>query len=368
MQRAALIASETLWAGGHPPDHPLRPERLRDTWEMLHAYRAFEGSHTQIVPPRMATFEELATVHTERYLDAVRRLSNGDHTVKGSRFGFGSGDNPVFSGMWESEGLKVGAALVGAELLLCGAADVVFSFAGGLHHAGRNYASGFCVFGDGAAAIHKLVAAGWRVAYIDIDAHHGDGVQNAFYEDDRVLTISFHESGRYLFPGTGFTRDLGRGRGEGYSVNVPLQPYTDDAVFLWAFEQVVPPLVERFQPDVVVAQLGVDAHWRDPLTHLALTTHGLEALFKGIQQLGYPWLAVGGGGYDRRVVPRAWTLAWGVMSKQTFDDQLPAAVADGHDPPLLRDEATVMMPSQVREEIMAATIATVKELKAALKF
>ncbi len=368
MPRATLIGDESLWAVGHPPDHPLRPERLRDTWEMLHAYHAFDGENTQIVPPRMATFEELATVHTERYLDAVRRLSSGDRTVKGSRFGFGSGDNPVFSGMWESEGLKVGAALVGAELLLNDAADVVFSFAGGLHHAGRSFASGFCVFGDGAAAIHKLVAAGRRVAYVDIDAHHGDGVQRAFYEDDRVLTISFHESGRYLFPGTGFTRELGRGRGEGYSVNVPLPPYADDEVFLWAFEQVVPPLVGRFQPDVVVAQLGVDAHWRDPLTHLALTTHGLEALFRGIQQLGRPWLAVGGGGYDRRVVPRAWTLAWGVMSGQTFDNQLPAAVAGGYNPALLHDEASVRLPSQEREGIVADTAATVKELKTALKF
>lgn len=368
MQRAVLIGSELSWAAGHPPDHPLRPERLRDTWEMLHAYDAFNRANTQIVPPRLATFEELATVHTERYLEAVRRLSDGDLTVRGSKFGFGSGDNPVFSGMWESEGLKVGAALVGAELLLAGKVDVAFSFTGGLHHAGRNYASGFCVFGDGAAAIHKMVAAGWRVAYIDIDAHHGDGVQNAFYEDDRVLTISFHESGRYLFPGTGYTRDVGRGRGEGFSVNVPLQPYIDDEVFLWAFEQVVPPLVERFQPDVVVAQLGVDAHWRDPLTHLLLTTHGFEALFKGINQLGFPWLAVGGGGYDRRVVPRAWTLAWAVMSDQTFDNRLPAAVAEGHDPPLLHDEATVRLPIKEREEIVAATAATVKELKMALKF
>lgn len=368
MQRAALIGSEASWAGGHPSDHPLRPERLRDTWEMLHAYSAFEGANTQIVPPRLPTFEELATVHTEPYLNAVRRLSCGDLTVRGAKFGFGTGDNPVFSGMWESEGLKVGAALVGAELLLNGEVDVAFSFTGGLHHAGRNFASGFCVFCDGAAAIHKMLAAGWRVAYIDIDAHHGDGVQSAFYEDDRVLTISFHESGRYLFPGTGFVRELGRGKGEGFCANVPLPPYTDDEVFLWAFEQVVPPLVERFQPDVVVAQLGVDAHWRDPLTHLLLTTHGLEALFKGINQLGRPWLAVGGGGYDRWVVPRAWTLAWGVMSGQSFDNKLPTDVADGHDPPLLHDESTVRLPIKEREEIVTATAATVKELKSALEF
>lgn len=362
MPGAALIGAESLWAGGHPPGHPLRPERLRNTWDMLHAYSAFDAPHTRIVPPRFPTEEELATFHTPDYINVVRRLSRGDYMVNPTRYNFGEGDNPVFEGMYESESLKVGAALVAAELLLNNQADAVFSFAGGLHHAGADHASGFCVFGDGAVAIHRMLAAGWRVAYIDIDAHHGDGVQAAFYDDPRVLTISFHESGRFLFPGTGHTDELGEGDGRGFSVNVPLFPYTNDDIFLWAFDQIVPPLLQRFAPDVVVAQFGVDAHWRDPLTHLALTTHGLEALFQRICQLAPKLLAVGGGGYDGAVVPRAWTLAWGAVSGQTFPNKLPQSIATNYNPPYLHDAQKVMLTNDQRQHARLAAEAVVTEL------
>lgn len=367
MSRAVLIGDESLWAGGHPAGHPLRPERLRDTWEMLQAYNAFTPPTTQIVPPRPPTDNELAMFHTRDYIEAVKRLSRGEPGVNPAQFHFGPGDNPVFAGMFESEGLKVGSALVAAELLLNDEADVAFSFAGGLHHAGPDFASGFCVFGDGAVAIHRLLAHGWRVAYIDIDAHHGDGVQAAFYSDPRVLTISFHESGHYLFPGTGFVHELGQGDGHGFSVNIPLLPYTNDETIIWAFDQIVPPLLARFAPDVIVAQLGVDAHWRDPLTHLSLTTHGFVSLFERIHRLAPRWLAVGGGGYDRAVVPRAWTLAWGVMSGQSFANQLPPAVAANYDPPLLHDDADVLLTPQQRRQAQQAAQAAVTDLKKALK-
>jgi acetoin utilization protein AcuC len=367
MTQAAFIGDESLWAGGHPFGHPLRPERLRDTWEMLQAYEAFAAPHRRL-PPRLPTDDELATFHTRDYIETVRRLSHGDPGPNPARYGFGPGDNPVFSGMFESEGLKVGAALIAAELLLAGETGVVFSFAGGLHHAGRDFASGFCVFGDGAIAIKRLAAAGWRVAYVDIDAHHGDGVQAAFYDDDRVLTISFHESGHYLFPGTGFTHELGEGAGQGFSVNVPLFPYTDDEIFLWAFEAVVPPLLARFVPDVVVAQFGVDAHWRDPLTHLALTTHGFETLFRRIRDLSPRLLAVGGGGYDATVVPRAWTLAWGILSAQTFSNSLPEAMASHYDPPLLHDEALPLLTLEQRHHARASAEKVVMDLRKSLQF
>lgn len=367
MRRAIFIAAESLWAGGHPPGHPLRPERLRDTWAMLHAYHAFDAPNTSVVPPRFPTDDELLTFHTEPYLNAVRRLSRGDLTVNAIKFGFGPGDNPVFEGMFESEGLKVGAALVAAEQLIAGQVEAAFSFAGGLHHAGPNFASGFCVFGDGVIAIKRLLAHGWRVAYVDIDAHHGDGVQNAFYDDDRVLTISFHESGRFLFPGTGFTHELGQGKGFGYSVNVPLAPLTDDQSFLWAFEAIVPPLLERFKPDVVVSQFGVDAHWRDPLTHLSLTTHGFEALFRRIVQLSPRLLAVGGGGYDSTVVPRAWTLAWAALSEQTFANQLPPKVAGQYNRPTLHDADEPLFETGQQIQSQAIVEAVVADLKDKLK-
>ena len=367
MRRAAFIGDETLWAGGHPPGHPLRPERLRDTWEMLHAYGAFDAPNTRIVPPRLPTDDELATFHTREYIEAVRRLSRGETGLDPGRYNFGGGDNPVFRGMFESEGLKVGAALVGVELLLQNEVEVAFSFAGGLHHAGRDHASGFCVFGDGAIAIQRMLNAGWRVAYIDIDAHHGDGVQAAFYDEPRALTISFHESGRFLFPGTGFTTELGEGEGQGYNVNVPLFPYSDDETFIWAFDEITPPLIDRFGPDVVVAQLGLDAHWRDPLTHLALTTHGFETLFQRIDQLAPRWLALGGGGYDRSVTPRAWTLAWGVMSQQSFPNDLPASIASDYDPPLLHDETPVPLTPEQRRQARNAAEEVVAELKRLLQ-
>lgn len=362
MPRAAFICDKALWVVGHPPGHPLRPERLRNTWEMLQAYRAFDASNARVVPPRPATDDELATFHTREYIDAVHRLSRGEPGIDPARYNFGPGDNPVFEGMFESESLKVGAALVGAELLLNDEVDVAFSFAGGMHHAGRDHAAGFCVFGDGAVAIQRMLAEGWRVAYIDIDAHHGDGVQAAFYDDPRVLTISFHESGYFLFPGTGFTNELGKGAGRGFSVNVPLFPHTDDETFIWAFDQIVPPLVEQFAPDVVVTQLGLDAHWRDPLTHLALTSHGFETLFQRIHALAPRWLAVGGGGYDLSVVPRLWTLAWGVISNQTFPNNLPEAIAANYAPPLLHDAAPAPLAPPQRQRARIAAEATVEEL------
>ncbi len=335
----AFVCSYDFWAHGHGPQHPLRPERLKRTWEMLQAYAAFDGQESCLVSPRPATQEELRLFHTPEYVDVVRYLSDTRPAdwhkprfkpgVDVARYNFGPGDNPPFPGMFESESLKVGAALTGVDLLLTGQAQIVFSFAGGLHHAGPARASGFCVFNDAAIAVHQLLRAGQRVAYIDIDAHHGDGVQAAFYDTDQVLTISLHETGITLFPGTGFMDELGQGTGYGYSVNFPFPPYTYDEVYLEAFRTLVPPLVGRFAPDVVVSQLGCDTHWRDPLTHMNLTTHAYEAVVREIKSLAPRWLALGGGGYDLTVVPRAWTLAYGVMIEREFPDELPPGLPAG---------------------------------------
>jgi len=368
MRRATIISDAILWSGGHPPGHPLRPERLQNTWQMLQAYSAFSSPHITIESPRFPTDDELATFHTRSYIEAVRRLSQGDTNVNPANYNFGLGDNPVFAGMFESEGWKVGGCLVGAELLLENQADVVFNFAGGLHHAGPAQASGFCIFGDATIAIKRMLQANWRVAYIDIDAHHGDGVQNAFYDNADVLTISFHESGLYLFPGTGFVGELGEGMGKGYTVNIPLLPYTDDEVFIAAFDALVPPLLERFQPDVIVAQLGVDAHWRDPLTHLSLTTHGFEQLFQRIHNISTKWLAVGGGGYNAGVVPRSWTLAWGVMSEQSFNNYLPPTISPCYTTPYLHDELdSAPLSSSQRHQAQIGLEQVIKKLKKLLR-
>jgi acetoin utilization protein AcuC len=187
----------------------------------------------------------------------------------------------------------------------------------------RSRASGFCYINDPVVGIMRLLSRGKRVAYIDIDAHHGDGVQKAFYETNQVLTISLHESGSTLFPGTGFEYEIGKGEGEGYSVNLPFPHDTNDDVYVWAFEEVVPELIHAFQPDVVVTQLGVDTFYDDPLTNLHLSILGYERVLKRIKDLAPRWVALGGGGYNISNVARAWTLAWAVMNGIELKEDLP---------------------------------------------
>jgi acetoin utilization protein AcuC len=368
---AAFICSEELWSRGFGKDHPLRPERLKRTYDLLTAYHAFDAPTSHLVEPRLATRDELLLFHTAEYVDAVERLSapegEGAEHALARRYGFGSDDNPAFAGMFETEGLKVGAGLVGAEMVAQGQAQVAFSIAGGMHHARPAMASGFCVFNDVAVAIHWLLRQGFRVAYVDVDVHHGDGVQAAFYDTDQVLTISLHQAGIMFYPGTGFPDELGEGPGYGYSINVPFLPYTDEDLYLWAFRQAVPPLVRQFAPDVLVTQLGVDTHHRDLLGSLLLTTRGYVALVEELKTLvegAGRWLTFGGGGYAIDVVPRAWTLAYGVMSGQGFPDELPSAYAERYGSGRLHD---VDGPEPVEAWTTKQTRAYVERGVAALK-
>jgi acetoin utilization protein AcuC len=353
---AALICSPELWQRGHGQTHPLKPERLQRTYELLNAYRAFDPPHSRVVPPRPPGREELTLFHSGEYVDLVARLSRGESYPGAWRYNFGSGDNPIFPGMYETENLKVGAALTGARLIVHKEVQVAFSFGGGLHHALPARASGFCVFNDAAVAIHWLLRQGLRVAYVDIDAHHGDGVQAAFFDTPQVLTISLHQSGHTLFPGTGFPDEIGAGAGRGYSINLPLAPYTSDQVYLWAFRQVVPPLVRQFAPDLLVTQLGIDTHYRDPLAQLLLTTHGYLALLTELRTLADEiggWLALGGGGYAVDVVPRAWALAYGLMSGQSFPDELPPTYSARYGPGRLHDTQGPALEERVIQETRA---------------
>jgi len=362
MRKAALIGSEALWEAGRSEYHPLKPERMQRTWDLLHAYRAFDAPNSRVVAPRQATDEELAWFHTPEYVDAVKRLSHEGRGVSPRAFGFGPGDNPVSHRMYEIESLKTGGGLVAAELVLSGDVDVAFNFGGGMHHAGAARASGFCVFNDPVITIQWALKRGYRVAYIDIDAHHGDGVQEAFYHSDQVLTVSLHESGRYLFPGTGFESESGKGVGQGYAINIPLPPYTTDEPYLWAFREVVLPLVHRFEPDVVVSQLGVDAHVQDPLTHLSLTIEGIAELVEEIGALCPRWIALGGGGYDITVVPRAWTAAYGIMSEQAFPDELPASYAQRYGGGTLWDHSAPRYDESTQETVQRQIERTVERL------
>jgi acetoin utilization protein AcuC len=361
-RQTVVVCSPGYWAHEHGGGHPLRAERLRRTYDLLQAYKALRAKNTRLIAPRPATEEELALFHTQPYIDAVRRLSEGDPYVAAHRFGFGPGDNPVFEGMDLSERLKVGGSLQGAQMLMRDEAETVFNFGGGLHHARPGETSGFCVFNDVAIAITWLMEQGARVAYVDIDVHHGDGVQWAFYDSDRVMTISLHQDGRTLFPGTGSLHEEGRERGKGFAVNVPLPPGTDDAAYLYAFEHVVPPLVARFVPDILVTQLGVDTHYRDPLAELKLTTRGQVAVVERLSRLCPKWLALGGGGYDLEVVPRAWTLFFGVMSGQEFPDPLPSGYRRMYGGEFLRDPAPEAAPEHVAGPMRSQVEEVVKEL------
>ena len=351
MPKAAFVYDDALSRHVLRNDHPMRPVRLRLAYELLSAYGAFDGETSLLLNPRSATERELEWVHTRDYIAAVRSLSAGLATVQPERFGFSAmGDNPVYPGMYDAALLSSGATMVAAELVAEKGVDVAFSISGGLHHAAPTHASGFCIFNDPAIAIRYFLEQGMRVAYVDVDAHHGDGVQDVFYHDSRVLTISVHESGQYLFPGTGFVSETGAGEGAGYSVNIPLFPYTEDEPYLWAFREVVPPLIRAFAPDVLVTQLGIDSYHSDPITHLQLTSRGYVELIREFAALGLPWLALGGGGYDIGGVARCWTLAYGVMLGVEWPDRIPDSVAGQYPSPNLRDAVALDVPANVRQQ------------------
>lgn len=368
-RRAAFVYDEALSRHQLRHDHPMRPIRLQHTFELLQAYGAFDGGVSQLVPPRPATDAELAMLHTEEYIEAVKCFSRGGSDYERGRFNFDDrGDNPTYGGMFEAAALSTGSTIVAAEMVASGQVDAAFNISGGLHHAAAGHASGFCVFNDPALAVKALVEAGRRVAYVDIDAHHGDGVQNAFYDDDRVLTISIHESGRYLFPGTGSETEVGAAGGVGFSVNIPLYPFTEDETYLDAFERIAPPLLKAFKPDVLVTQLGIDSYYSDPLTHLQVTTRGFVAAVEILGGLGLPWLALGGGGYDLGAVARAWTLAYGVMLGTEWPDEVPTAFASGpfatqQGISRLRDGVRLQVPADVQRDARRFAEETVATLK-----
>ena len=337
-KRAAFVYDQAMSAHILRDDHPLKATRLRYTHELLEAYGAFGLEGSRLVKPKPATDSEIMTVHSQEYVEAVQSFGRGETHHNLGRFNFSvAGDNPIYPGIYEASALSTGASLVAAEMVANGEVDVAFNISGGLHHAAPSSAAGFCVFNDPAIAIEYLVNRGLRVAYVDIDAHHGDGVQNIFYQTDRVMTISIHESGMFLFPGSGHVEEIGEGRAAGYSVNVPLYPHTGDETYIGAFREVVPRLVEAFKPDVLVGQLGIDNYHSDPLTHLMLTSKGYTEAVAELSALGIPWVAMGGGGYDQGAVARCWSLAYGIMLGKEWPDDIPESFREAHGLTLLRD-------------------------------
>ncbi len=324
--KAALVYHEDFLRYDFGGSHALREERLRLARDLIHAYGLVPSAEE--LRPTPAADDAIARVHTKEFLAAVRKVSSDPRAVSYDH-GLGTADNPVFEGMFEASALQAGATLLACEEVAARRRQRAFNVAGGFHHAMPEKASGFCIFNDIAIGIRALQEHGFRrILYVDIDAHHGDGVQRIFYEDPKVLTISLHEDGHYLFPGSGFPDEIGEGEGEGYAVNVPLPPYTRDVSYLFAFQEVVPPLARAFKPEIIVSQLGADGHYLDPLTHLMLSTETYEAVGRILDELskelcGGRWIATGGGGYDLTAVPRAWTLIFSQMVGARVEDALP---------------------------------------------
>ena len=292
----AYLYSEAFHRFDYGASHPLKTFRLKLTHELIKACGLLDPDDPRVIVPSPAKREDLLAFHSPEYIDMLEASNSGMAIPGAEAYGLGYGDNPVFPGMFDWSLLVAGASLKAADLVDSGEARTAFNISGGLHHALPFRASGFCYINDPVLAIMLLLERGRRVAYIDIDAHHGDGVQAAFYDTDKVLTISLHETGTTLFPGTGFEQETGEGAGKGYSVNVPLPPKAGDELFVRAFTEAVPQRIERFRPDVIVSQLGVDTFRSDPLAHLNVTTEGFCTMVGMIKSLAPKWVALGGAG------------------------------------------------------------------------
>ena len=329
MTAVALAYDASLDAYGFGSSHPLRPERVALSVALMGAYGLASPSHLEPIAIGPAGREDLERVHHADYIDAVIGCSRDGAPAPG--FGIGPGDTPAFVGMHDASARIAGATSAAVVSVCDGRYRRALSPAGGLHHAHRERAAGFCVYNDVAVGIAAALAKDptLRVAYIDIDAHHGDGVQEAFYEEPRVLTISLHEDGRYLYPGTGSYRERGSEPAPGSALNVPMPPYATDECYALALQKAVLPAVRAFGPDIIVTQNGADAHWSDPLTSLGRTVPGYESTLTTLVALadencGGRIVACGGGGYSwLTVVPRIWTLLAGSLLDVEVPELLP---------------------------------------------
>ena len=364
------------------PEHPMKPRRIVALMDLLITSKLWvPDDELTRLPIRAATLEELRLIHTEDYIEEVQSLSDPEELEafqielssgmspvsvrqRAEQYGFGEGDTPPIQGMHGVASLIAGGTLVALSAVMglpeggtFASEDErplhIFHPAGGLHHALPERASGFCVYNDVSVAIARLLEAREaKVLYIDFDAHHGDGVQRSFYDDPRVMTISLHESGRYLFPGTGDVLETGNGLGRGYSANVPLEPFTEDVSYIEVMNALLTPLIISFAPDVIISNHGCDTHSWDPLTHLELTLRGIQAQMRLAHQLAHSycdgrWVAVGGGGYDvYRVVPRAWSMLWAEISDQPLPENLPEEWIQRWQPAWLAEEAFVKEEEQ----------------------
>ncbi len=338
--KTALLYSERFLDYNLGLYHPLRPVRVKLTHDLLKAKGALKDRNVEVVEPRMATRQEILLFHEEEYVRLVEKYSETGSGL------LDMGDTPAFKGCYEATSLVVGASLKACDIIMTREFSHAFNPSGGLHHAHPERASGFCIFNDSAVVINyvKSKYGVKRLVYMDIDAHHGDGVMYGFYDDPSVMDIDFHESGRYLFPGTGFTDETGAGKAKGLKVNVPLPPETGDEGYLEAFRKLVPDLLRKFRPEVILLQCGADGHFGDRLAQLRLSTNVYREVVGEMHRFAHELcggrlLLFGGGGYTLANVPRVWATAFVTLAGITLDSTIPEPWREefktrtGEDPP-----------------------------------
>ncbi|MBN1131247.1 MAG: acetoin utilization protein AcuC [Chitinispirillaceae bacterium] len=320
--KALFIHSDRIERYHYPPECPFKTGRAGQTRAMLRSMGLYESEQCGETAPRPATKDELLLFHDPAYLHALERVSRGDLRIDDLHRGLGTEDCPVFKDLYDYATLASGGTIRGAELLIDNTTRIAFNPSGGYHHAMTASAGGFCYINDVVLACMVFSGSGRKVFCLDLDAHHGNGTQAAFYGDPRVCTVSFHESGKTLFPWSGFEDEIGEGAGRGYNVNVPLPAGTDDDTFVTAFGTIVPPLLDAFDPDVIVLEIGMDILSVDPLTHLNMTNNALADTLPLLVDRHIPILAVGGGGYHPEHTARGWALAWTILCGNEPDNDM----------------------------------------------
>lgn len=298
------------------PDHPFKPERATKTYELCTRYSVMNQPWMKVLKPETIDIALLELFHEREYIRLLEESSAGKVRLEILERGLGTADNPILPGIYEWSLLVAGGTHSAMDKLIKDDALVAFNPLGGFHHAMPGHAEGFCYINDIAIAITYALRSSpsLRIVYIDLDAHHGNGVQEAFYRDPRVLLISLHETGKTLYPWSGYETEIGEGDGRGFTVNLPLEPGCDDEVYNFVMDAVAFPLIKSYSPDLIVAELGADALISDPLTHLKLTNNSYQRAVKGITELCPRILGLGGGGYDLYRTARCWTLAWSILN------------------------------------------------------
>ena len=367
--KLSVVYSDDFQHYDFGPSHPLKPTRLKLTFELMRSLGLLNASNVDVKEPRMASMDELRMFHSEEYLRFVQQMSR-----TGNGF-LDMGDTPAFKGCFEASALAVGASLTAVDIVMSDHAKHAINIAGGLHHAHKDRASGFCICDDPAVAIAYLKTKYGinKILYLDVDAHHGDGVMYGFYDDAALLDIDFHEDGRSLFPGTGFVNEIGEGKASGLKINIPLPPFMSDEGYLKLFREIVPRAVKKFRPEILLMQCGADAHANDLLAHLKLTSKTYREAVLIVDGLSHEvsdsrLILFGGGGYNFANVARTWTLISATSIGCSLPNEIPEgwrklfeALVGEPAPTTLDSECAYHdLPENVVSEVVSSTLAKLK--------